>query len=55
MVYDLINACTAHCDIITMQSDLIKKLPLFEKNPEEYSLDTVKMFYRDAVESGFIL
>ena len=55
MVYDIINACNANCDIITMQSTLLKKLPLFQKSPEEYSLDTVKMFYNDAVESKYIL
>ena len=55
MVYDIINACNAHCDIITMQSALIKKLPLFQKSPEEYSLDTVNMFYDDAVRSEYKL
>jgi len=55
MVYDTINACNANCDIITMQSGLIKKLSLFNKTPEEYSLNTVKMFYDDAVKSRFIL
>ena len=55
MVYDIINACNANCDIITMQSPLLKKIPLFQKSPEEYSLDTVKMFYNDAVESKYIL
>ena len=55
MVYDIINACDANCDIITMQSSLIKKLSLFGKTPNEYSLDTVKMFYNDAAESGYEL
>jgi len=55
MVYDIINACNANCDIITMQSSLIKKLSLFSKTSIEYSLDTVKMFYNDAAESGYKL
>ena len=55
MVYDIINACDANCDIITMQSSLIKKLSLFDKTPNEYSMDTVKMFYNDAAESGYEL
>jgi len=55
MVYDIINACDANCDIITMQSSLIKKLSLFGKTPNEYSMDTVKMFYNDAAESGYKL
>lgn len=53
MVYDIKNACAANCDIITMQPSLIKKLSFFEKTPEEHSLATVKMFYQDAVTSGY--
>jgi transaldolase len=55
MVYDIINASNANCDIITMQSSLIKKMSLFGKKSEEYSLDTVKMFFNDATESEYIL
>jgi len=55
MVYDLQNACMAKCDIITMQPELIRKLSLFEKSAADYSLDTVKMFYEDAVISGYKL
>ncbi len=55
MVYDIHNAFRAGCDIITMQPSLIKKLSLFGITPEEYSLDTVRMFYDDAVSSGYTL
>lgn len=55
MSYDLKNAAVAKCDIITMSAALIKKLGLFGKTPNEYSLDTVKMFYGDAVASGYTL
>ena len=55
MVYDIISAGNANCDIITMQPSLVKKLSLFMKTAEEYSLDTVKMFYNDAVLSRYIL
>ena len=55
MVYDINNAIDANCDIITMQPSLIKKLSLFGITPEEYSLDTVQMFYNDAVSSGYTL
>jgi len=51
MVYDVKNASSAGCDIITMVPSLIRKLNLFNKSPEEYSLETVKMFYSDAVAS----
>jgi transaldolase len=53
MSYDLINACHAKCDIITMSPTLIKKIALFEKSSEEYSLETVKMFFNDAMSSGY--
>lgn len=55
MSYDIVNAYMANCDIITMKPDLIKKLSLFEKTLDEYSLDTVKMFYRDAVSSNYTI
>jgi transaldolase len=53
MVYDIINASKSNCDIITMQRSLINKLSLFKKTTEEYSLETVKMFYEDAKSSGY--
>jgi transaldolase len=53
MVYDLKSASESQCDIITMQMSLIKKISLFQKHPEAHSLDTVKMFYQDAVASGY--
>ncbi len=41
------------CHIITMPNNLIQKLKLYNKNLSDYSLETVKMFYNDAVKSGF--
>ena len=35
-------------DIITLTPELINKMAYFEKDLEEYSLETCKMFYRDA-------
>ena len=43
------------CQVITVTNDLIKKLSLVGYDLEEYSLDTVKMFYNDAVGAGFKL
>lgn len=43
------------CQIITVTNDILKKLSLVGYSLDEYSLDTVKMFYRDAVEAGFKL
>ena len=41
------------CHIITVTKDIIKKLQFTNYNLEDYSLDTVKMFYKDAVDAGF--
>jgi len=43
------------CQVITVTNDILKKLALVGYDLEEYSLDTVKMFYKDAVEAGFKL
>lgn len=41
------------CHIITATADILSKLNLIGKDLTDYSLDTVKMFRNDAVESGF--
>lgn len=41
------------CHIITVTPDLLKKADLFGKDLDEFSLETVKMFYNDATKSGF--
>ena len=43
------------CHIITVTHDLLRKLPLVGRDLHEYSLDTVKMFHRDAERAGFSL
>ena len=43
------------CHVITVTNDILKKLSLVGYNLDEYSLDTVKMFYKDAVDAGFRL
>ena len=43
------------CHIITVTNDILNKLALVGYNLDEYSLDTVKMFYKDAVLAGFKL
>ena len=52
-VLNLFQAEESGCHIITMPESLIKKIKIFGKNLEEYSLETVKMFYNDALKSGF--
>ncbi|MBU3606155.1 transaldolase [Polynucleobacter sp. MWH-Creno-3A4] len=43
------------CHVITVTNDILKKLSLVGYSLDEYSLDTVKMFYKDAVDAGFKL
>ncbi len=55
MSYDYINAISTGTDIITMQKSQIKKLNMFNKKLEEYSLETIKTFYEDAKSCGYKL
>ncbi len=43
------------CHVITVTSDLLKKLDYVGKDLTEFSLDTVKMFRNDALEAGYAL
>ena len=50
---NIIQANDIGCHIITVTPDLIGKLKLVGYDLEEYSLDTVKMFYNDALSAGY--
>ena len=43
------------CHIITVTHDILKKLSLYGYDLTTYSLDTVRMFYDDAITAGFEL
>jgi transaldolase len=43
------------CHVITATTDILKKLPLIGKDLDEFSQETVQMFRRDAVKSGYTL
>ena len=43
------------CHIITVTPDLLKKLNLVDKDLDEYSLETVRMFHDDAQKAGLSL
>ena len=43
------------CHVITVTNDILKKLSLVGYDLNDYSLDTVKMFYADAVAAEFKL
>ncbi len=52
---NIFHADEIGCHIITVTHDLLKKLSLVGKGLDEYSLDTVKMFYEDALKAGYQL
>lgn len=52
---NLVQADRVGCHIIALSQDLINKLDLLGKDLEQYSLETVQMFYRDASAAGFEL
>lgn len=55
---ELLNVFHANetgCQIITVTNDILKKLSLVGKDLDEYSLETVKMFYDDASAAGFVI
>jgi transaldolase len=54
-ILNVFHAGQVGCHIITITHDLLKKLSLIDKDLDEYSLDTVKMFRNDAVKAGFQL
>lgn len=54
-LFNIVQADSIGCHIITATNDILKKLPLLGKDLDEFSLDTVKMFYNDAKASGFNL
>ncbi len=50
---NILQAERIGCHIITVTPDLLKKAHLFGKDLDDFSLETVKMFYNDATKSGF--
>lgn len=52
---NIFQADSVGCHIITATNDLLHKLALVGKDLDDYSLETVEMFYRDAAQAGFSL
>ena len=52
---NIFQADAIGCHIITVTNDILKKLSLVGKGLDDYSLETVKMFYDDARAAGFSL
>ena len=54
-ILNIKHAEDSGCKIITITDDILKKLPNLGKDLQKFSLETVRMFYDDAVKSGFSL
>lgn len=47
------HAIQSRCDIITLPNSLLDKINSLDKDLDQFSLETVKMFYEDAKKSNF--
>jgi transaldolase len=54
-VLNIFQAEAIGCQIITVTPALLNKLHLIGKDLPEFSLETVKMFYQDAIKAGLSL
>lgn len=54
-VLNLVQADEIGCEIITITADILAKVPTLGKDLDQFSLETVKMFYNDAQAAGFKL
>lgn len=50
---NIFQAESVGCHIITVTNELLAKIPIIGKDLGEYSMETVQMFYRDAVQAGY--
>jgi transaldolase len=50
---NIFQADAIGCHIITVTHDMLAKLSSVDKDLDEFSLDTVKMFHRDAAAAGY--
>jgi transaldolase len=54
-ILNVVQADQVGCHIITVTQDLLAKLDSLGKNLDQFSLETVQMFHRDAQAAGFTL
>ena len=52
---NVFQADAVGCHIITATNDILKKLALVGKDLDQYSLETVEMFYKDAKAAGYTI
>ena len=49
---NIVQASGIGCHIITVTPDLLRKLDLLGRDLHQFSLETVRMFYDDALSAG---
>ncbi len=54
-ILNVVQADEIGCHVITVTHELLRKLPSIGKDLDEFSLETVRMFHRDAAEAGYSL
>jgi transaldolase len=54
-VLNIVQADAIGCHVITVTHDLLRKVPTLGKDLDEFSLETVKMFYSDGQAAGYAL
>jgi transaldolase len=52
---NIFQADAIGCHVITVTNDILRKLTLVGYDLRLFSLDTVKMFYDDALKAGYTL
>ena len=52
-ILNIFQAEEAGCQIITVAHDILNKISNINKNLQEFSLETVSMFYKDAKKAGY--
>ncbi|MDQ6878006.1 MAG: transaldolase [Candidatus Dormibacteraeota bacterium] len=54
-ILNVVQADAIGCHVITVTHDMLKKLSILGRDLADYSLDTVRMFHRDAQAASFEL
>jgi transaldolase len=54
-ILNIVQADAIGCDIITVTHDLLEKLDTLGRDLDQFSLDTVQMFFRDGQAAGYTL
>lgn len=54
-VLNVVQADSIGCHIITVTDEILRRLPSLGRDLGEFSLDTVRMFHRDAEAAGYTL